>query len=459
MPQDHEPPESPPGDPRKRDPDERDAQERDSDERDPHERDPRKGDPAEQGPAMQDPGPRDLLRSRLGLRPRWDAVVLVGSLGVLSAVSPMATDMYLASMPEMAQWFGAPASVIQLSLTAYMVGMALGQFLLGPLSDVLGRRRLVLGGNLVFLLSSAAIIVAPHIGLVLGLRLLQGAAGAAGVVIARAVVSDIARGHRAAQLYSVLSLITSLAPVVAPLAGGVIATVADWRTAFAVLTVFGAVMLGCSLLVIPETLPPEARSRGGIGRILRNARAVLGDRRFTLHALSFAFAFGALFSYISASSFVIQDVLGFSALGYSVVFALNACGSIATGVVNTRIVGSRAPESLLLAGVMGLAATSVLNLVLALLGVVGPATLVLIFLSQSCMGFVLGNAVALAQRRAQARGLAGTGAAVVGTAQFVMAGVVTPLTGLAGESTAVPMLACMASCAVVSVALVLAARR
>lgn len=342
MPQDHEPPESPPGDPRERDPRKRDPDERDAQERDSDERDPRKGDPDEQGPAMQDPGPRDLLRSRLGLRPRprWDAVVLVGSLGVLSAVSPMATDMYLASMPEMAQWFGAPASVIQLSLTAYMVGMALGQFLLGPLSDVLGRRRLVLGGNLVFLLSSAAIIVAPHIGLVLGLRLLQGAAGAAEVVIARAVVSDIARGHRAAQLYSVLSLITSLAPVVAPLAGGVIATVADWRTAFAVLTAFGAVMPGCSLLVIPETLPPEARSRGGIGRILRNARAVLGDRRFTLHALSFAFAFGALFSYISASSFVIQDVLGFSALGYSVVFALNACGSIATGVVTP---GSWAP--------------------------------------------------------------------------------------------------------------------
>ncbi|MDO4918235.1 multidrug effflux MFS transporter [Kocuria sp.] len=407
----------------------------------------------------QDAAMPEPVRSRLGLSPRRDRVVLVGSLGVLSAVSPMATDMYLASMPEMAQFFAAPASVVQLTLTAYMVGMALGQFVLGPLSDVLGRHRLMVAGNLLFLLCSVGIIVSPDVHLVLVLRFLQGVAGAAGVVIARAVVSDIARGHRAAQLYSVLSLITSLAPVVAPLAGGVIASVADWRTAFAVLAVFGAVMLACSVLVIPETLPREARSTGGPGRILRNAAAVLADRTFSLYAAGFAFAFGALFSYISAASFVLQNVLGFSALGYSVVFALNACGSIVTGVVNTKLVATRSPRSLLLAGVVGLAVCSALNLVLALLGVVGTVTLVLVFLAQSCMGFVLGNAVALAQRRAQDAHLSGTGSAVVGTGQFVMAGLVTPLTGLGGESTAVPMLVCMAACSAVSVVLVLAARR
>ena len=407
--------------------------------------------PQDHEPHESAPGEPGAVRSRLGLPPRWDRIALVGSLGVLSAVSPMATDMYLASMPEMAQWFGTPVSLVQLSLTAYMVGMAAGQFLLGPLSDVVGRHRLMVAGNLVFLLSSVGIILAPGIGVVLALRLLQGISGAAGVVIARAVVSDIARGHRAAQMYSVLSLITSLALVVAPLVGGVIATVADWRTAFAV--------LACSVLVIPETLPRHARAAGGVGRILRNAVRVVGDRRFTLHALGFAFAFGALFSYISASSFVVQNVLGFSALGYSVVFAVNACGSIATGILNTRLVGSRAPQPLLLAGVCGLAVFSTVNLALALLGVVGTATLVLIFLAQSCMGFVLGNSVALAQRRAQSRGLSGTGAAVVGTAQFAMAGAVTPLTGLGGEFTAVPMLVCMAVCAVVSLGLVLAARR
>ena len=391
------------------------------------------------------------VRSRLGLNPRLDRVVFVGALGVLSAVSPMATDMYLASMPEMSQWFDTTASMVQLSLTAYMVGMAIGQFVLGPLSDVLGRHKLMVAGTALFLLSSVVIIFTTDIRVVLALRFVQGVAGAAGVVIARAVVSDIARGHRAAQLYSVLSLITSLAPVVAPLAGGVIATVADWRVVFWVLTGFGVVMLACSVFVIPETLPREARSGGGLGRIFRNAEEVLRDRVFRRYALSFAFAFGALFSYISASSFVIQNVLGYSALAYSAIFALNACGSIATGVVNTKLVGSRSPESLLLVGVVGLTVFSVLNVVLVLLGVLGTVTLVLIFLAQACMGFVLGNAVALAQQRAQHKKLSGTGSAVVGMGQFVMAGIVTPLTGLAGEGSAVPMAVCMAVCAAVSV--------
>ena len=407
-----------------------------------------------QNPASPEPG-----RSRLGLSPRLDWIVLVGALGILSAVSPLATDMYLASMPEMGEWFGSPASMIQLTLTTYMVGMALGQFLLGPLSDVLGRHKLMVTGNLIFLLASVGIILAPDIHWVLALRFVQGVAGAAGVVIARAVVSDIAHGHRAAQLYSVLALITSLAPVIAPLAGGVIATVADWRVVFWVLAIFGAVMLACSVFIVPETLPPGQRSRGGLGRILRNAGQVIGDRHFTLYALSFAFAFGALFSYISASSFVIQNVLGFSALVYSVIFAINACGSIATGVVNTKLVGGRDPSSLLLTGVTGLATFSVLNMVLVLLGVVGAITLVLLFLAQSCMGLVLGNAVAMAQRQAQRLALSGTGSAVVGMAQFILAGLVTPLTGLGGEYTAVPMVLSMAVCAVISVGLVLAARR
>ncbi|MCG7432140.1 multidrug effflux MFS transporter [Kocuria indica] len=407
-----------------------------------------------QNPAFPEPG-----RSRLGLSPRLDWIVLVGALGILSAVSPLATDMYLASMPEMGEWFGSPASMIQLTLTAYMVGMALGQFLLGPLSDVLGRHKLMVTGNLIFLLASVGIIVAPDIHWVLALRFVQGLAGAAGVVIARAVVSDIAHGHRAAQLYSVLALITSLAPVVAPLAGGVIATVADWRVVFWALAIFGAVMLACSVFIVPETLPPGQRSRGGLGRILRNARQMISDRHFTLYALSFAFAFGALFSYISASSFVIQNVLGFSALVYSVIFAINACGSITMGVVNTKLVGSRDPSSLLLVGVTGLATFSVLNMVLVVLGVVGAITLVLLFLAQSCMGLVLGNAVAMAQRQAQRLHLSGTGSAVVGMAQFILAGLVTPLTGLGGEYTAVPMVLSMAACAVISVGLVLTARR
>ncbi|MFI7482599.1 multidrug effflux MFS transporter [Kocuria sp. M1R5S2] len=406
---------------------------------------------------MSPPPPDDGVRSRLDLAGGADRVVLVGALGVLSAVSPLATDMYLASMPAMAAYFGASASSVQLTLTTYMVGMALGQFLLGPVSDVVGRRRLMVAGNVLFLLTSVAVVLAPTIGTVIVLRAVQGAAGAAGVVIARAVVTDIASGRRAAKLFSILATITSLAPVVAPLLGGVIATVAPWQTVFWVLAGFGLLMLACSVLVVPETLPRSRRHRGGVGAVLTGSLRVLRRRTFMAYALAFGLAFGSLFSYISASSFVVQNVLGLSALGYSVVFAVNACGSILGAVVNTRLVDRVEPGVILRTALTVMAVVNVVGLALVLAGVTGWTTLAHLFVSQSCIGFIMGNSVALAQSRVPGR--AGAGSAVLGLVQFLTGGLVSPLTGLAGEHTAVPMAVSMAVCSVLAVGFVLLAGR
>lgn len=399
------------------------------------------------------------FRSRLALKPRVDRVVLIGALGILSAVSPMATDVYLASMPDIGQYFESTASLVQLTLTTYMIGIALGQFVLGPLSDVLGRHKLMVAGNALFVVASVGIAFATSIEMVLVLRGIQGIAGAAGVVIARAMVSDMTSGRTAAQLYSVLALITSLAPVIAPLLGGVIATVAQWQAVFWLLTGFGLLMLACSVFVIPETLPRARRSQGGLGRIVRNAITVVKDRRFTLYAMAFAFGFGSLFAYVSASSFVIQNVMGYSALAYSVIFAVNAAGAIVTATLNTKLVKNHEPRALLLMGVTGMSVTACLNMILVLLGVVGIPTLILLFLMQSCIGFIFGNAVALAQQRAHAHGLSGTGSAVVGMSQFIWGGIVSPLSGLAGDHSAVPMVITMAACALVALGAVLAARK
>lgn len=399
------------------------------------------------------------FRSRLALNPRVDRVVLIGALGILSAVSPMATDVYLASMPDIGQYFESTASLVQLTLTTYMIGIALGQFVLGPLSDVLGRHKLMVAGNALFVVASVGIAFATSIEMVLVLRGIQGIAGAAGVVIARAMVSDMTSGRTAAQLYSVLALITSLAPVIAPLLGGVIATVAQWQAVFWLLTGFGLLMLACSVFVIPETLPRARRSQGGLGRIVRNAITVVKDRRFTLYAMAFAFGFGSLFAYVSASSFVIQNVMGYSALAYSVIFAVNAAGAIVTATLNTKLVKNHEPRALLLMGVTGMGVTACLNMILVLLGVVGIPTLILLFLMQSCIGFIFGNAVALAQQRAHAHGLSGTGSAVVGMSQFILGGIVSPLSGLAGDHSAVPMVITMAACALVALGAVLAARK
>lgn len=406
---------------------------------------------------MTAPHLEDRARSRLNLSGRKDRVALVVALGILSAVSPMATDMYLASMPRMAEYFGTSATAVQLTLTTYMVGMALGQFLLGPVSDVVGRRRLMVAGNVLFLLSSLAAVLSPSIEVVIALRAVQGLAGAAGVVIARAVVSDIATGRQAAKLFSVLATITSFAPAVAPLLGGVIATVAPWQAVFYALSGFGLLMLACSVFVIPETLPPEKRHRGGLRAVVGTSWAVMRTPSFMAYALTFGFAFGSLFSYISASSFVVQNVLGFSALGYSVIFAVNAGGSILGAIVNTRLLDRVEPGTVLRTAVVIVGAVNVVGLGLVLAGITGWPTLVHLFVSQSCLGFVFGNAVGLAQGRAPGR--AGAGSAVLGLVQFIFGGLVSPLTGLAGQQSAVPMAISMAVCSALAVAAALAARR
>jgi len=397
------------------------------------------------------------VRSRLNLSRGRDPVVLVAALGILSAVSPLATDMYLASMPAMADYFGTSASAVQLTLTTYMVGMAVGQFLLGPISDVLGRHRLMVAGNVLFLLSSVAVILVPTIEAVMALRILQGLSGAAGVVIARAVVTDIASGRRAAKLFSVLAMITSLAPVVAPLLGGVIASVAPWQAVFWVLAGFGLVMLACTVFVVPETLPRAKRHRGGLAAVAANSWKVLRTPSFMAYALAFGFAFSTLFSYISASAFVVQNVLGFSALGYSLVFAANAAGSIVAAIVNTRLVDRIDPGRILRSAIVAMFLVNAAGLVLVLAGITGWPTLLHLFASQACLGFIFGNATALAQGRVPER--AGAGSAVLGLLQFVLGGIASPLTGLAGQHTAVPMALSMAVCSALALAAALTARR
>ncbi|MCX6498400.1 MAG: multidrug effflux MFS transporter [Arthrobacter sp.] len=406
---------------------------------------------------MDSPHDKDRFRSRLNLPGGKDRILLVVALGILSAVSPMATDMYLASMPGMAEYFRTPTSAVQLTLTTYMVGMAVGQFLLGPISDVVGRHRLMVAGNVLFLLSSVATALAPSIELVLALRTLQGVAGAAGVVIARAVVSDLATGPAAAKLYSTLATVTSLAPVVAPLLGGVIATVAPWQAVFWALTGFGALMLASSVLVVPETLPPHRRRRGGVGAVVEASWSVLRNQSFMAYALAFGFTFGALFSYISASSFVVQNVLGYSAIGYSVIFAVNACGMILAALINTRLVDRLPPGVILRTAVAVMCAVNVVGLALILAGITGWTTLLHLFLIQSCIGFIMGNATALAQERV--RGRAGAGSAVLGLVQFLLGGLVSPLTGVAGQDNAIPMAVSMAVCSVLAVGAAAAGRR
>ncbi|MEV6291041.1 multidrug effflux MFS transporter [Streptomyces sp. NPDC051896] len=362
-------------------------------------------------------------------------------LGGLTATPPLAMDMYLPSLPEVTRSLHAPAAPVQLTLTACLLGMALGQLVVGPMSDRWGRRRPLLAGLAVYLLATALCALAPNVETLVAFRLAQGLAGAAGIVIARAVVRDLYDGVAMARFFSTLMLVSGVAPIVAPLIGGQILRVTDWRGVFVVLTVVGVLLAALVWLRLPETLPPAERHDGGVHAALRAMRGLLADLPFSGYMLAGGFAFAALFAYISASPFVIQEIYGASPQTFSLLFGLNSVGLVAAGQVNGKLlVGRVALEKVLACGlaVIVLAATALLLMSTGALGEVGlPPIAAALFVLMSAMGITLPNAQTLALLRT--RHAAGSASALLGTSSFLVGAVASPLVGVAGEHTAVPM--------------------
>lgn len=362
---------------------------------------------------------------------------LVATLALLAAVAPLAIDMYLPAFPEMADEFGTSASAVQLTLTTFLIGLALGQLVFGPLSDRFGRRPLLLVGTLVCAVFSAASALAPTVELLAASRFLQGFAGAAGIVLGRAVISDRAHGPAAAKLFGLLVVVNAVAPVVAPLVGGTVVTNVGWRAVFWVLAGLSLLMFACVLALVPETHPKERRSIGGAAAMLGDARALLRNRRYVGYTLAYAFAFGVMFAYISASPFVLQNVHGLSTGWYTVSFTANAIGLVIFSVVNGAVAGRFGERATLRIGLTLLAVFSVVMLVDALAGPVLWVTLVTLWLTMGSLGLVIANATTLALGEAQRA--AGTGSAILGALQFLLAAAISPLVGIGGEETALPM--------------------
>ncbi|MFF4042799.1 multidrug effflux MFS transporter [Streptomyces sp. NPDC001816] len=362
-------------------------------------------------------------------------------LGGLTATPPLAMDMYLPSLPEVTRSLHAPAATVQLTLTACLAGMALGQLVVGPMSDRWGRRRPLLTGLAVYLVATALCAFAPTVEALVAFRLAQGLAGAAGIVIARAVVRDLYDGVAMARFFSTLMLISGAAPIVAPLIGGQILRVTDWRGVFVVLTVVGAALAALVWLRLPETLPPAERHGGGVGQALRSMRGLLADLPFTGYMLAGGFAFAVLFAYISASPFVVQEIYGASPQTFSLLFGVNSVGLMIAGQVNGRIlVGRVSLDKVLGTGlaIIVLAATALLLMTAGTFGEVGLAPIAAaLFVLMSAMGITLPNAQSLALLRT--RHAAGSASALLGTTSFLVGAVASPLVGVAGEHTAVPM--------------------
>lgn len=368
-------------------------------------------------------------------------------LGLLTAVGPLSVDMYLPSFPAMADELGTSASALQLTLTAFMVGLALGQ-LVGPLSDHWGRRRLMLAGNALCVAASVACALAVSVEMLTACRFLQGLGGAAGVVLSRAVVADRAEGPAAARIFSLMMMINGTAPVLAPVIGGATSNLIGWRGVFWILSGLAIVMLAGAATVLTETLPPERRVRGGLGALLRDGRQVVFDRAYPGFVMTFGFGFATMFAFISASPFVMQHVLGLSPMANGIAVAANAIGLLAVNAVNARVVGRFGQLRLLSIGVTLLAFFSSLVLLVILADPVIELLLPALWCAVASLGLILANATSLALDRT--RRAAGTGSALIGLMQYALAAVVAPLVGLGGDATAVPMAVAMTACALLA---------
>lgn len=373
---------------------------------------------------------------------------LIGALALLSAVAPLATDMYLPAFPEMADDLGTTATGVQLTLTAFMIGLASGQLVIGPISDSVGRRRPLLLGTLTCLAASIACALAPNIAVLVAARFVQGFAGAAGIVLARAIITDVSRGPTAAKLMSVMMVIGGVMPVVAPLAGGTILQFASWRGVFWVISALVVAMVLSVIGVVGESLPPDRRHSGGLRALMSNTGRVFGNRTYVSATAVYALSFGTLFSYISASPFVLQNVVGLSPLHYSIAFGVNSLGIMLASSLAIRLADRVDVRRTLGAGLLGLLTASVALLVTVILGSPAVPVLVLMFCVTFSMGLILGNASAIAMQSVS--DTAGTGSAFMGACQFLLAAVVSPLVGLAGDTDAHPMAIAMVTCAVLA---------
>ncbi|CAM5686580.1 multidrug effflux MFS transporter [Streptomyces aurantiogriseus] len=383
--------------------------------------------------------------------PASPAVTLTATLALLSFVMPLATDMYLPAFPRMADELDTNASGVQLTLTAFLVGMAAGQLVLGPLSDRYGRRAPILVGAAVCTVATALCAVAPNLAVLIVLRFVTGFSGAAGLVVGRAVIADVATGTVAARLFGVLMALGGIAPIVAPLIGGVVVSDAGgWRGVFWVLAGVSLLMFLAALAFVPESLPKERRRAGGMAATVQAARSVLTDRAYVGYTLAFSFGCGALFCYIAGSAFLLQNVLGFSVGEASVAFSVGALTATVSSTVNTKLVGTYAPGLLLRIGLTTLLIATTAALLVTLAGQLNRVlALSLIGIGFLGLGQVFGTATALAIERVPYA--AGTGSAVLGTLQSVLGAVLAPLVGLGGKDTATPLFIGMAGCSLIAV--------
>lgn len=380
-------------------------------------------------------------------RPLTAGLVLV--LGLLMTANPLAASLFLPGLGVIVHELGTTTAGGQMVYTGFLLGVAGGQLLIGPLSDATGRRPALLCGLGLLAASAAASAAAGSIEVLVATRVAQGLGAAAVVVVARAVVADLATGVAAARAYSILMSVIAAGPFAAPILGAAALQLGGWRASFLVLAVLAALALAAAVVLVPESLERGRRQTLRFGAMAANYGRLLRDGGYVLPALSMAFAFAALAVHSAASSFVAQEILHTGPWGFALVYALYAGSVLAGSTINAVLVGRFGIRRMMAAaqGAALVASTALLAFALW-----GPFTLVTflvpVLVSGAAASAVLASASALALSRA--RFAAGAGAALMGSAQYAVAAAAAPVGGILGSHTAVPMAAGMLGCLMVS---------
>ena len=363
----------------------------------------------------------------------WMAIVL----GSFAAIAPLSTDMYLPSLPALAEDLQSNTSVAQLTLTANLLGLGLGQLWLGLLSDQRGRRMPLIISLSVYCLSSVLCTAAPSIELLILLRFIQGVSGAGGMVISRAIVRDIYSGSELTKFFSLLMLINGAAPILAPVVGGQLLQFTSWRGIFIVLSILGILMVAAAIFSIQETLSQENRIAGGLKSTLLTLKNLLRDRIFIGYVLTQGFVLAAMFAYISGSPFVIQNIYGASPQMFSLIFAVNGLGIIMASQTTGRLAGRIKEKTLLKFGLCVATFGGVLLVMMLSLGVGLIGVLLSLFFVVSSVGIV-GTTVFSLAMESQGKS-AGSAAALLGLMPFILGSIVAPLTGIGNGQSVWPM--------------------
>ena len=368
-------------------------------------------------------------------------------LGILTAFGPLSIDMYLPGLPSIAHDFGVETAAAQQTLSAFFIGLAVGQLIYGPISDRLGRRRPLLFGCALYAVACLGCVLAPSLNALIVLRLAMAFGACAGMVITRSVVRDLFDERESARMYSMLVLVMGLAPILAPLIGGQLLLYWGWRTIFVVLSGFGLLCFALVLFGLPESLPAERRTRKTVGAVLRSYGGLLADGRYMGYIVAGGLASAAMFAYISGSPFVFIELNGVPPERFGLLFGMNSIGLIAASQLNRWLLERYRGSQILVSAITVTAVSSLLLVVSAATGLGGfPGMLFVLFFCIASTGLIGPNTTAGAM--APYARQAGSASAMLGAVQFGLGATASALVGLLFNGTAVPMAGTIALCGV-----------